>query len=277
MAEPVVMLVDNGSRRAAATLGLRRIAAALAETSGIPVSPVSLQHADRIPTDQLDGVAAAVFADFMREQLHHGRREFVVVPLFFGPSRALTGFIPQQLEPLKQAYDDIDVRLADVLVPLPQGEPRIADILADHALHAGVSLDVGDDHVIVVDHGSPLPQVNSVRRYVVETMRDRLPAQVVIDQAVMERREGVEYDFNGEMLGDLLDRLAGRRHAVSAVLAMLFLLPGRHAGPGGDIADICDAAMARHPGLSVAISPLIGEHPLLIEILHDRLRDALAE
>jgi len=276
MAEPVVMLVDNGSRRAAATLGLRRIAAALAETSGIPVSPVSLQHADRIPTDQLDGVAAAVFADFMREQLHHGGREFVVVPLFFGPSRALTAFIPQQLEPLKQAYDDIDVRLADVLVPLPQGEPRIADILADHALHAGVSLDVGDDHVIVVDHGSPLPQVNAVRRYAVDALRERLPPHVVIEQAVMERREGAEFDFNGEMLGDLLDRLAGRHHAVSAALAMLFLLPGRHAGPGGDIAEICAAAMARHPALKVAISPLIGEHPLLIDILHDRLRDALA-
>jgi hypothetical protein len=30
--------------------------------------------------------------------------------------------------------------------------------------------------------------------------------------------------------------------------------------------------MARNPGLRVEISPLIGEHPLLIEILHDRLR-----
>jgi hypothetical protein len=30
--------------------------------------------------------------------------------------------------------------------------------------------------------------------------------------------------------------------------------------------------MARNPGLRVKISPLIGEHPLLIDILEDRLR-----
>ena len=275
MAEPVVLLVDNGSRRAAATLGLRRIAAALGEASGYPVSPVSLQHADQVAADELDGVAASVFPQFMREQLREGRREFVVVPLFFGPSRALSGFIPQQLEQLEKTFGAVDLRIADVLVPLPRGEPRLADILADHAVHAGVSLDVGDDHVIVVDHGSPLPQVNAVRRYAVEALRQRLPKHIVIEQVAMERRDGADYQFNGELLGELLDRIAGERHAVSAAIAMLFLLPGRHAGPGGDIADICEAAMARHPGLEVAISPLIGEHPKLIEILHDRLRGAL--
>ena len=276
MAEPVILLVDNGSRRAAATLGLRRIAAALSAASGYPVSPVSLQHADHVVAADLDGIAASVFPQFMHEQLREGRREFVVVPLFFGPSRALSGFIPQQLKQLENTFGAIDLRIAEVLVPLPQGEPRLADILADHALHADVSLDVGDDHVIVVDHGSPLPQVNAVRRYAVDALRHRLPRHIVIEQAAMERRDGAEYRFNGELLDELLDRIAGERHAVSAAIAMLFLLPGRHAGPGGDIAGICDAAMARHPGLKISISPLIGEHPKLIEILHDRLRDALA-
>ena len=84
---------------------------------------------------------------------------------------------------------------------------RGADILADHAVHAGVSLDVCDDHVIVVDHGSPLPQVNAVRRYAVEALRQRLPKHIVIEQAAMERRDGADYQFNGELLGELLDRL----------------------------------------------------------------------
>ena len=39
----------------------------------------------------------------------------------------------------------------------------------------------------------------------------------------------------------------GRRHA-RVVLALLFLQPGRHAGPGGDIDEICAAALAQGGG-----------------------------
>jgi sirohydrochlorin ferrochelatase len=93
----------------------------------------------------------------------------------------------------------------------------------------------------------------------------------------MERRQGPEYDFNGQLLGDLLDSCVsgGRRAAV--VLAMMFISPGRHAGAGGDIETICAEAMARNPRLRVKVSPLVGEHPLLVEILKDRLEAALRE
>lgn len=56
---------------------------------------------------------------------------------------------------------------------------------------------------------------------------------------------------------------------------MLFLSPGRHAGEGGDIAEICAAAEQRHPGLSVTTTALVGEHPGIVEIMHTRLRQAL--
>ena len=88
----------------------------------------------------------------------------------------------------------------------------------------------------------------------------------------MERRQGAEYDFNGQLLGALLDSCAGQDADAVIVLAMMFISPGRHAGAGGDIEEICADAMARNPGLRVKISPLIGEHPLLIDILYDRLR-----
>ena len=56
----------------------------------------------------------------------------------------------------------------------------------------------------------------------------------------------------------------------------MFFLPGRHAGAGGDIESILHTAMQRYPQLRIAASPLVAEHPLLVEILLQRLRDAVA-
>lgn len=274
MTTPQLLLVDNGSKRAAATLALRHIAAALSAAAGVDVHAVSLNHADCVPADQLGGRSADVFGAFLRRQLELGQREFVVVPLFFGPSRALSSFIPEQVESLRDQFGDIRVDVADVLVPLPVDEPRIVDILEAHL--GGRDALPKHSHVVVVDHGSPSAAVNAVRRHVVDGLRRRLPDDVVLDQAVMERREGASYDFNGELLADALERLAGEHGSVDVAIAMMFLLPGRHAGQGGDIAEICSTAMASHPGLRVRVSPLIGEHPLLIEILHDRLRSMRA-
>ena len=54
-----------------------------------------------------------------------------------------------------------------------------------------------------------------------------------VTACAMERREGAEYDFNEPMLEAALQTGAG-----DAIVALMFLGPGRHAGPGGDIADI---------------------------------------
>lgn len=275
MADPVVMLVDNGSTRAAATLSLRRIAAGLAAACGCPVHPVSLQHSDKIPSAELEGTPARVLPTFLREQLGQGRREFVVVPLFFGPSRALTAFIPEQVERLSTEFGSFELRQADVLAPMPQGEPLLADILADHVARCAAQLGAEPNCVVVVDHGSPLPEVTAVRAKLAMALRERLAGEIALGQAVMERRQGPEYDFNGQLLGDLLDACAHGHPGAVIVLAMMFISPGRHAGEGGDIAGICQAAIDRNPGLRVMVSPLVGEHPLLIDILKARLEAVL--
>lgn len=272
MSEPVVMLVDNGSTRAASTLSLRAVASGLAAASGRVVHPVSLQHADRISADQLDGVPAQTLPAFLRSQLAQGEREFIVVPLFFGKSRALTQSIPEQVALLAREFGAFRVRQADVLSPMPEGEPRLAEILAAHVAQCTAQLGTQPHRVVVVDHGSPLPDVTAVRAKVTMALRQHLDADIALNQAVMERRQGAEYDFNGQLLGDLLQSCAAKDPECAVVLAMMFISPGRHAGPGGDIAQICADVMAQNPGLRVAISPLIGEHPLLIEILNDRLR-----
>ena len=95
-----------------------------------------------------------------------------------------------------------------------------------------------------------------------------------LTEAAMERRPGPEYDFNGDLLDLVLHRLAAADPITPVIVAMLFLAPGRHAGPGGDIAAICAAAQADCPGFQAHPTPLVGSHPALIEILADRLTGA---
>jgi sirohydrochlorin ferrochelatase len=86
----------------------------------------------------------------------------------------------------------------------------------------------------------------------------------------MERRAGGEFDFNEPLLERALSGIAGDAGPGDVVILPLFFSPGRHAGPGGDIAVICEAARERHPGLRIHRTALVGEHPLLVEILADR-------
>ncbi len=267
------LLVDNGSIKAAATLQLRRIAQQLSERSGKQVYPVSLQHAGRIPAAALNGVKAAVFADFLRKKLAAGERCFMVLPLFFGHSRALSVFIPEQQALLEQDFGRFTLTLADVLYPLPRGDQRLADIIYAHIQQTAMNAALPFKNIVLVDHGSPLPQVTQVRNKVTAQVLSQLKQiapSINLSSAAMERRVGRRYDFNGILLADWLVKKAEQGEK-SAIVALLFSLPGRHAGEDGDIVTICDAVMQRYPTFKIAISPLVGEHPLLLEILQDRL------
>ena len=124
-----VILSDNGSLRPAATLSLRRIATALSRRLAMPVHPVSLQHADRIDAERLAGKPAHTLAGFLQRQAEQGARQFVIVPLFFGPSRALTALIPQVVGTVQTRFTDVRVNVAQTLCPLPAGEPRLVEML----------------------------------------------------------------------------------------------------------------------------------------------------
>jgi len=126
--------------------------------------------------------------------------------------------------------------------------------------------------IILVDNGSRRPDAVLNLRRLAGQLASYLPEHIPLLQAVMERREGPEYDFNGSLLQDLLEKLARENKVLNVAISMLFLSPGRHAGEGGDIAEICGYATQNHPGLTVHISPLVGENPLLIDLLCDRLQ-----
>ncbi|PWG63956.1 sirohydrochlorin chelatase [Spiribacter halobius] len=268
-------LVDNGSLRPAATLRLRELAAALSERCATPVEPVSLLHSNKVDAAELGGEPARTFGPAATRAAREGATEITVLPLFFGPSRALTAYLPERIEQLRQTYPQITVRVAKTLVDLTGPlDLRLATALRDAVLRTATGGE--PPAVILVDHGSPVPEVTAVRNTLAGQLAALLDGQAErVAAASMERRDGDVYRFNEPLLEDLLDQAGFSEGEV--VVAMQFLSPGRHAGPDGDVAEICRAAQARHPGLATRMTPLLGEFGAVLDILQDRLRQTLSD
>lgn len=264
-----VFLVDNGSLRPAATRNLRRLAAALGERCGVTVEPVSLLHSNKVPAGELDGEPARTFGPAASRAAREGAREIVVLPLFFGPSRALTGYLPERVAQLRDQYPEVNVRVAKTLVDLAGAlDLRLARALRDAVLATATG--GAPPAVVLVDHGSPVPEVTAVRNTLAGQLAVLLEGRASrVAAASMERRAGEAYRFNEPLLEDLLEAPGFREGEV--VVAMQFLSPGRHAGPQGDVAGICRTAEARHPGLATRMTPLLGDYEAVLEILQDRL------
>lgn len=267
-----IFLVDNGSLRPAATLNLRRVAALLSQQLGETVQAASLLHSHKVHADQLDGAPALTLGPAAEHSAAQGATEIIVVPFFFGPSKALTGYLPERMAAMQATFPRVSVRVAQALVDERGGNDlRLAKILADNVRE---QLNGEQPRVALVDHGSPIAEVTAVRNRLAGQLSVLLADDVAcVTAASMERREGEEYRFNEPLLENLLD--TPEFQAGPVVLAMLFLSPGRHAGDGGDIAEICRAAQHRHSALSVATAKLVGEHPDVVEILYSRLCQAI--
>ncbi len=267
---PQFLLCDNGSKQAGATLLLRQLAQQLTEVCGHQVDAVSLQHADAIDTADLDGQPAQVLLHYLRQKLQAGQRDFVIVPLFFGVSRALTSFVPEQKTVLEHEFGTFQLDLAEVLYPMPEGDAGLVEIVLDNIDRCRTDQAPTAQRVVLVDHGSPVKKVNDVRQSIAQALQARL--DLPLEQACMERRPGSEYDFNGELLEDWLHQQA-KAGINSVIVAMLFLLPGRHAGAQGDVEQIIERVMAAHPGFTVTLTRLVGENPKLVDLLCQRLKD----
>jgi len=275
-----LLLLDNGSKQPGATRNLRRLAQALSRRRGEPVHPVSLQHSDEIPASELDGVPADTLEPFLKKMAQRGERRFVITPLFFGPSRAIEVFVPEVVRRVTEEVGPLTIQVAQVLCPLPDGEPRLAEILEANVRAAVERAGARPTTIIVVDHGSPLPAVSAVRGWLADELGKRVRGKrllggATVEQAVMERRPGRSYDFNGQLLAERLAQPPSEHEPETLVLAMQFISPGRHAGPGGDIANIVAEAQARLAGRLLLPTPLIGDHPLFLDILDDRTSDAV--
>lgn len=260
---PLTLLLDNGSLEPAATLALRALAAKLGARIGTEVAPVSLLHSSGVPAEKLGDVAAEILEPALERRLKAGQSDFLVVPLFFGPSGALTDYLPGRAAHLRARYPQLNVRLAAPL--FAPGDDRLAQILTDRVRALGSAA----GRVALVDHGSPVRAVTDVRNELARQLGAMLGPDYTVAASSMERREGAAYAF-GEPLLERLLRAPGW-NAGAVTVAMQFLLPGRHAGSGGDVAQICREAEAASGGaLRTTMTGLVGEHPLLLDVLADR-------
>lgn len=268
-------LFDNGSVRAESTRSLRRLTAAVAVKTSLPIEAVSLLHSSKVPAEALGGEPArllepALVSHF--EKFPEG--EAVLLPLFFGPSAALTEYVPARLASLRCRFPKARVRMAPWLVhPEDAEDTRLAKVLADQVRATARARDWRDLKVVLVDHGSPQAGVAAVRDHLGRQVRGELTGEIeALAVASMERRGGAAYDFNEPLLEAVLRTPPFDRGPV--IVALQFLSPGRHAGPGGDIATICESAEAEQAGLVTQMTEPIASDPRLVDLLAERLKQA---
>jgi len=255
MAGTRILLVDNGSYEPAATLALRGLAEQVGKHIGQEVRPVSTMHSAKIDPALLGGVPAVIFEAAVQQAKADGIEELVVIPLFIGPSRAITEYLPK-------VFADAQPGAMRLSIRDPLFGPELVDMLIDNLKSTGWTK--GHGTVLLCDHGSPIPEVTRCRNFFAVSLRAKLGLKE--DELIacsMERREGAEYDFNEPLLEHALQDAQG-----DAVILMLFLLPGRHAGAEGDVATIANEHAPAD--LRWKLSPLLGTHPALPVLLFRR-------
>ena len=221
---PIVVLVDNGSLRAESTLGLRAVAAGVAERVGSAASEViaaSARFSDRIDPGELGGKKARTILELLRQLREKRTQEVVILPIFFGPSGLVADFIPKQVAIVRsEPGPPMPVmKIAPTLICncpflFPGAEDdRVARILLDRIRETSTAKGLSPDAaVLIVDHGSPSPAVARCRELVVRQMGKLLGEDAAspalkpraVGGCCMERREGPEYDFAGTLLEQML-------------------------------------------------------------------------
>jgi sirohydrochlorin ferrochelatase len=264
-----VALIDNGSLEPAATRNLRVVAAALSSANDVTVHPVSWKHSDRIPLSALDGdPAGTTVGPFVRTHLAQGKRQFVFVPFFISAQGAIGSSLRGDLEKLSSPEAPAEITFTRSLADSGVIPQIVAARVRETIQLAGLDR----PPVIIVDHGGPSPLSAALRNQIADETCLLLGAEA--GPLAAASMEGEAHPHNHPLLADQL-RAPGFANG-DVVIALLFLSPGRHAGAGGDIAQICGAAESAAPSLRCHLTDLVGTHPLASTTLAAALRDTLS-
>ena len=277
MSDICCMITDNGSYRPESTLSLRSLAERLGAKVGHQIHPVSLLHSTKVDPEKIGGIPAEIFEPFIKKMRKEGFNKFHVTPMFFGPSAAIKEYLLQRVEGLqKGGWTELEVYVAPCVVePLDPADTRMAQILVDNVYKTMEEEGYTTPSVALVDHGAPRKTVTDVRNHLAAQMRALLPEETFphVGPCSMERRKEEEYAFNEPLLENVVG-CEGYQNDV--IISMLFASPGRHAGPGGDVWEICDEAATKHNKLRWKMTELCAKHEGLITILAERFEQGMS-
>jgi hypothetical protein len=287
-------LFNSGGSGPACVLNLRATARLLGGVLPVPVRAVSSAHWGAAAGAAAVGEAAggegravhrggvaggggrvaALLATVVREWWEENPGgEAVLLPLFFGPSGVLTGEVPARMEAARGAFPRARWRLARWLVGPGEGGAGVARALAAEARRVMAAEGLARPRVVLVDHGSPRRAVTAVRDLLGAQLGRLLAGEVAgAGVASMGRRPGAGFAFNEPLLAARLR--TPPFDAGEVVVLPQFFSPGRHAGPGGDIAAICAAARRERRGLRTWLAGTVGAAPEVVEGLARRFAEA---
>jgi sirohydrochlorin ferrochelatase len=117
--------------------------------------------------------------------------------------------------------------------------------------------------IIIVDHGSRRAESNDLLLDVVELFA-RTTGQAIVEPAHMELAEPSIRSASARCV---------ERGAQMVVVHPYFLLPGKHWEQ--DIPALVAAAAQEHPGVRYLVTAPLGLHPLMIEIMQERIAECL--
>jgi sirohydrochlorin ferrochelatase len=138
---------------------------------------------------------------------------------------------------------------------------RATDLHPDRL--AALGLDSATVGVVIVDHGSRRNESNELLLQVAALFR-QTTALKIVEPAHMELAE--------PSIATAFAR-AVQQGAQLVVVHPYFLAPGRHWRD--DIPQLAAAAAARHPGLRYLVTAPLGLHPLMQQIMQDRILHCL--
>ena len=265
-------LVDNGSLRPDSILNLREVAKNLSKLVQVEVFPIGLMHSHKVDPGLIGGEPALSVESLMSSEFSGESTELIFIPFFFGPSLGIREWLPKKLN---SWIGDIQPFLFVFWLNYFDQEMTVLLVRWQIIGKTIRESKMRNPSLALVDHGTPLREVNQVREQVGDELEKLMSSEISdFSTCSMERREGKEYDFNDPLLESILEKWSENKDKdIQILVAPLFLSPGRHAGEGGDLAKICSRFHCAEKNILIERSDLLGQHPLVLEVLRDRIKE----
>ena len=213
-------------------------------------------HSHKIDPSELNGEPAVSMQEFLSSPHAEKVDEIRALPFFLGPSLAITDWLPKNLKLWKDKLPS--ERKFRILKPLYEaGDARLVQALSDLCRNVVKRASFSRPHVALVDHGTPLVEVNQVREECgeghapIDWLRSKFPVFPPVPWNAGPTRI---YDFNDPLLENLTRPLGCGMAAREVVVISQFFSPPRQAcrarwGPGANLPAACDrSGIRRLPG-----------------------------